>query len=224
MTTLLKKSLEQSSDKFYIKHAPIVSQEGTFTSIQMWLSSRYWHALANTQVLLLAAGYLKRLDPNAIMEIGRSSAFLNTVSNRLAASSSKARFLAMIIGMSISQLIEQPGKAMKFDLEEMEGDEALWYFNMVNTQDSVGPLESIMPTDSASKAQQPAKSSPTSARATRKPPPRTAKIVAIEEIVSENEEPEENEELIPYEKPDEDPYDSDEDPTLVQRNKPTAPV
>ncbi|EIT77063.1 telomere length regulation protein-domain-containing protein [Aspergillus flavus] len=206
MTTLLKKSLEQSSDKFYIKHAPIVSQE------------------ANTQVLLLAAGYLKRLDPNAIMEIGRSSAFLNTVSNRLAASSSKARFLGMIIGMSISQLIEQPGKAMKFDLEEMEGDEALWYFNMVNTQDSVGPLESIMPTDSASKAQQPAKSSPTSARATRKPPPRTAKIVAIEEIVSENEEPEENEDLIPYEKPDEDPYDSDEDPTLVQRNKPTAPV
>ncbi|KAE8319412.1 telomere length regulation protein-domain-containing protein [Aspergillus transmontanensis] len=207
MRTLLKKSLEQSSDKFYIKHAPIVSQE------------------ANTQVLLLAAGYLKRLNSNAIVEIGRSSAFLNTVSNRLAASSSKARFLGMIIGMSISQLIEQPGKAMKFDLEEMEGDEALWYFNLVNTQDSVGSFKSIVPTDSVTKSQQPAKSSSTSATATRKSPPlRTAKIVAIEEIESENEESEEDEDLIPYEKPDEDPYDSDEDPTLVQRNKPTAPV
>ncbi|KAE8379877.1 telomere length regulation protein-domain-containing protein [Aspergillus bertholletiae] len=208
MTMLLKKSLEQSSDKFYIKHAPIVSQE------------------ANTQVLLLAAGYLKRLDSNTIMEIGRSSAFLNAVSNRLAASSPKARFLGMIIGMSISQLIERPGKAMRFDLEEMESDEALWYFNMVNTQDSVGSLESIkLPTNSTSKSQQPAKGSSTSAMATQKPPPqRTAKIVSIVEIESENEEPEEDEDLIPYEKPDEDPYDSDEDPTLVQRNKPTAPV
>ncbi|OGM44882.1 hypothetical protein ABOM_006135 [Aspergillus bombycis] len=202
MMTLLKKSLEQSSDKFYIKHAPIVSQE------------------ANTQVLLLAAGYLKRLDSNAMMEIGRSSAFLNAVSNRLAASSSKARFLGMIIGMSISQLIEQPGKAMKFDLEEMESERALWYFNLVNTQDSVGSLESIKsPTDS-----EPAKRSSNPATATRKPPlPRTAKIVAIEEIESENEKSE-DEDLIPYEKPDEDPYDSDEDPTLIQRNKPTAPV
>ncbi|KNG89075.1 hypothetical protein ANOM_002938 [Aspergillus nomiae NRRL 13137] len=203
MMTLLKKSLEQSSDKFYIKHAPIVSQE------------------ANTQVLLLAAGYVRRLDSNAMMEIGRSSAFLNTVSNRLAASSSKARFLGMIIGMSISQLIEKPGKAMKFDIDEMESDWALWYFNLVNTQDSFASLESIkLPTDSET-----AKGSSYSATATRKPPPpRTAKIVAIEEIESENEESEEDDDLVPYEKPDEDPYDSDEDPTLVQRNKPIAPV
>jgi telomere length regulation protein len=34
MTTLLTKSLDQSSDKFYINHAPIVSQEGTFS---LWL-------------------------------------------------------------------------------------------------------------------------------------------------------------------------------------------
>ncbi|KAE8352543.1 telomere length regulation protein-domain-containing protein [Aspergillus coremiiformis] len=205
MTTLLRMSLEQSSDKFYIKHAPIVSQE------------------ANTQILLLAAGYVKRLDSSAIMEIGRSSTFLNTVSNRLAASSSKARFLGMIIGMSISQLIEQPGKAMRFDLEEMESDEALRYFNLVKVQDSVGSLESIKsPTNSIPKSQ---KHEPDSVRTTQKQPPRrTAKIVAIEEIESENEGDEDDEDLIPYEKPDEDPYDSEEDPTLIKRNKPAAPV
>ncbi|KAE8393721.1 telomere length regulation protein-domain-containing protein [Aspergillus alliaceus] len=208
MTILVKKSLEQSSDKFYIKHAPIVSQE------------------ANTQVLLLAAGYLKRLDSSVVMEIGRSSIFLSTVSNRLAASSSKARFFGMIIGMSISQLIEQPGKAMRFDLEEMQSDEALWYFNMIKVEDNIGSLESIKsPTDLTSKSPKQVKESSTSSTNNqKKPPQRTAKIMAIEEIKSENEESEEDDDLIPYEKPDEDPYDSDEDPTLVQRNKPTAPV
>ncbi|KAF7593136.1 telomere binding protein [Aspergillus hancockii] len=208
MTTLLRKSLDQSSDKFYINHAPIVSQE------------------ANTQAILLAAGYLKRLDPSVVMEVGRSSAFLNMVSNRLAASSSKARFLGMITGMSISRLIEQPGKAMRFDLEEIESDEALWYLNLINVQDSVGSLESIKsPAVLTSKSQKHAKGSSTSAKSTQKQPPlQAAKIVAIEEIESENDESEEDDDLIPYGKPDEDPYDSDEDPTLIQRNKPTAPV
>jgi telomere length regulation protein len=160
------------------------------------------------------------------MEVGRSGAFLNTVSNRLAASSSRARFLGMIIGMSISRLIEQPGKAMNFELGEMESDDALWYFNLIDVQDSVGSLETIKwSTDLTSKSQKHAKDSSTSAKTTQeKPPPRTAKIVAIEEIESENDESDEEEDLIPYEKPDEDPYDSDEDPTLVQRNKLTAPV
>ncbi|RAK93212.1 hypothetical protein BO79DRAFT_187566 [Aspergillus costaricaensis CBS 115574] len=180
---------------------------------------------ANAQVVLLAAGYLQRLDAAAMMFIGRTGLFLNTVSNRLAASSPRARFLGMLIGTTISQLIEQQGKGMRFDLEEMESDEAHWYLDLAKVHDAVGSIESVdslrgpatKPTEKPTKIR-------TSATDTPKKDTRRAKIVAIEEINDSDQEDEEDEDLIPYEKPDEDPSDSDDDPTLVQRNKPTAPV
>ncbi|ODM20973.1 hypothetical protein SI65_04026 [Aspergillus cristatus] len=207
LRNLFIKGLAQFGDKFYIKHAPSRCQE------------------ANTQVVLLAAGCLQRTDPITVKEIGRSGIFLSGVSNRLAASSIRARFLGMIVGTAISQLIEEPGKGMKFDLEEIESEEALWYMNLINTKDTLGSLDSIRtPTP---KAQKPAKNLSSDPTFQPRSKPQSSKIVAIEEIESENEEEEEEEEdddLIPYEKPDDDPSDDDDDPTLVQRIKPTAPV
>ncbi|KAL4762546.1 telomere length regulation TEL2 family protein [Aspergillus foveolatus] len=211
IATLLVKSLEQSADKIYIQHAPMRSQE------------------ANTQVILLAAGYLHRLNRDEVKSIGRTSVFLNAVSNRLAATSTRARFLGMIIGTAISQLIEEPGKAMKFDLEEMEGDEATWYLSLVNSSDKIGSLDSIRLPESMSKKPGRTAARPEARTSTTRPLGKsnqcTTKIVAIEEIESSDEEGEdEDDDLIPYEKPDEDPADEDDDPTLLQRNKPTAPV
>jgi telomere length regulation protein len=135
----------------------------------------------------------------------------------------------MIIGTAISRLIEEPGKAMKFDLEEMEGGEAVWYLDFVNKADRVGSLDSIKiskeqsPKEPRRPAQGQSSSRTAGARASSNA--QSVKIVSIEEIGdSENDESEEEDDLIPYEKPDEDPSDSDDDPTLVQRNKPTPPV
>ncbi|RDW78994.1 telomere length regulation TEL2 family protein [Aspergillus mulundensis] len=207
---LLVKGLEQSADKIFIQHAPMRSQE------------------ANTQVILLAAGYLQRLDPGEMKSIGRTSVFLNAVSNRLAAASTRARFLGMIIGTAISQLIEEPGKAMKFDLEEMESDEATWYLKLVKTDDRVGSLDSLKAFRDTSREPRGLETKSRVSSASRpiaKASPATAKIVAIEEIYDSDEEDEdEDDDLIPYEKPDEDPDDEDDDPTLIERNKPTAPV
>ncbi|KAK1140063.1 telomere binding protein [Aspergillus melleus] len=207
--TLLTKCLEQSADKFYIKHAPTTSQE------------------ANTQVILLAAGYLQQLDPIAVKSIGRSGIFLGSVSNRLAASSTRCRFLGMIIGTAISELVEEPGKAMKFDLEEMDSDEAQWYLGLIKTQDTVGSLESIRsPQTSTSKSQSQTPKNISSTTGAKQPNRQRVKIMSIEEIDEDGraESEDEDDDLIPYEKPDEDPSDSDDDPTLIQRNKPTAPV
>lgn len=117
---------------------------------------------------------------------------------------------------------------MKFDLEEMHSEEALWYLSLTTVQDAVGPVESIKALQKAhSTTQQPIKrNSPAqnqkpSARSNR---PRTTKIVAIEEIDESEEETDEDDDLLPYDKPDDDAEDEDEDPTLVQRNKPSAPV
>ncbi|RAH72625.1 telomere length regulation TEL2 family protein [Aspergillus aculeatinus CBS 121060] len=209
MVSLVTKSLDQSGDKLYIQHAPIRSQE------------------ANTQVILLTCGYLQQTDPLEVMRVGRSGIFLNTVSNRLAASSGRARFLGMLIGTAISQLIEPAGKGMKFDLEEMEGDEAKWYLSLLNLQDNAGSPNSIkiLKGSTPSTQRTPSQKVPATkgVDTSKKGNTRTAKIVAIEEI-EDSEEESEDDDLVPYEKPDEDFSDDDEDPTLVQRNKPTAPV
>lgn len=133
----------------------------------------------------------------------------------------------MIIGTSMSELVEEPGKAMKFDLEEMQSEEAIWYMGLTKVQDKVGSFESMKALQKAPLSfQQP--SGKSSSRSDNKPraragEPQTSKIVAIEEINDSGEEAE-DEDLVPYEKPDDDGEDEDEDPTLVQRNKPTAPV
>lgn len=131
----------------------------------------------------------------------------------------------MVVGTGMSRLIEEPGKAMEFDLEEMRGEEAHRYLNLITIQDEVGSLDSIKSIRDLRQLQQPKAKATHSKRA---PPakgrPQTGKIVAIEEIDDSDEETDEDEDLVPYEKPDADASDSDEDPTLVQRNKPTAPV
>ncbi|CAI7633893.1 unnamed protein product [Penicillium discolor] len=209
LKSLLIRSLEQFGDKFSIKHVPGVVQNAT------------------TQVILLAAGHLYRLDQTQVKEVGRSAAYLNAVSNRLAASSNRARLLGMVVGTGISELIEDPDKVLKFDLEEMGSEEALWYLSLTKVQDEVGSPESIKALQEALPANpELVRSKPAQKPKTQFSRHHTSKIVAIEEVEDsdEDEEEEEDDDLIPYEKPDDDAYDSDDDPTLIQRNKPTAPV
>lgn len=158
-------------------------------------------------------------------EVGRSGAYLNAVSNRLAASSNRARLLGMIVGTGISELIEEPGKALKFELEEMQSEEVAWLLNLTKIHDEVGSFESVKVLQAAlTTRREPVRTKPTQMPKARSAPQQTSKIVAIEEIDDSDEDEVEDDDLIPYEKPDDDAYDSDDDPTLIQRNKPTAPV
>lgn len=153
--------------------------------------------------------------------IGRSGIFLNSISNRLAAASTKSRFMGMIVGTGISQLIEQPGKGLRFDLEEMESGEAEWYLNLTKTEDELGPLDFIKSQKVAPSAQKLGEGPSLKAVVNRQPRRnQRSKIVAIEEIDDDEEEAEE----IPYEGPDYDGSDSDDDPTLANRQRPTPPV
>ncbi|KAJ5093516.1 hypothetical protein N7456_009377 [Penicillium angulare] len=203
LKSLLIRSLENFADKFAINH-----------------NSDREHD-ANAQVILVVAARLHRLDPSQIKEVGHSGAFLTAISNRLASSSDRARIMGMIVGTGISELMEEPGKSLKFDLEAMNSAETQWYLSLVRVQDDVGSFETMKcllnPVDLNS----------AQVRETQKPKS-SSRPQRIVEVVSEDEEDEEDEsedeDLIPYEKPDEDVDDDDEDPTLVQRNKPTAPV
>jgi len=152
----------------------------------------------------------------------RSGAHLNAVSNRLAATSPRARFLGMVVGEALSSLVDKGDKRMDFKVDEMNTAEARWFKGLVNISDTVGSVDRLksgraadIPKELRPRAPKPAKKSMAS--------PTGSKIISIEEIETDEEESDDDG-LTPYAKPDSDAEDSDDDPTLITRNKPTAPV
>ncbi|EPE29639.1 hypothetical protein GLAREA_00799 [Glarea lozoyensis ATCC 20868] len=178
------------------------------------------------QILLLSAGWVYRKAPLRLSMMMRSGLHLNAVSNRLAASSTRARFLGMVVGEALSSLVDKGENKMDFKVDEMQTTEAKWYKSMVNVADKAGELEllrsRVTTVIQKSKTQPPPAKKPSTLNS-------SSKISSIEEIESDEEEGTDNSEdddddLVPYGKPESDAEDSDEDATNVVRNKPTAPV
>ncbi|KAK2749235.1 telomere binding protein [Myotisia sp. PD_48] len=208
---LLRKGIELFGDKLFIKHSPIGVQE------------------ANAQVILITAGYLKQANPNEMTCVLRNSSYLSGISNRLGAGSPRSRFLGMVVAVALSKLTDKPENSLKFDVEDMESEDALWYISLTEKQDRLGMIEDlktlrkgdIKPTRSSTKTRNnPSTGTQTGTQLKANRQPHVSKIVSIEEISDESDV----DDLIPYEKPDSDAEDSEEDATLVQRGKPTAPV
>ncbi|KAI9642266.1 telomere binding protein [Ciborinia camelliae] len=205
METILERSLDQFGDTLYIRHAPILQQE------------------VHAQVLLLSAGYVHRMSPLRLTMIMRTGSHLSVVSNRLAASSPRARFLGMVIGEALSGSVDKGEKIMDFKLEETKTPEAKWYKSLMNVSDTIGNLE---PLKSKFIPLTPKITQASKIKPSKKPNSfqGNSKIIAIEEIEDDDEVESDDDGLTPYAKPDSDVEDSDEDPTLIIRNKPTAPV
>ncbi|ETS87273.1 hypothetical protein PFICI_01101 [Pestalotiopsis fici W106-1] len=202
ITTVLERSLNQFGDQLYIKHSPILQQE------------------AHAQVLLLSAGYVHRISPIKLTILLRSGSYLNAISRRIDASQHRAKFLGMIVGEALSGLVDGSDKKLDFHSDETHTEEATWYKSLINIADEIGPVSPLQTQTS------PEKPSTSTKRAASKPKarsipsaPKTGFI--IEEIEDEDED---DEDLVPYAKPGSDAEDSDEDPTLINRDKPKAPV
>jgi telomere length regulation protein len=176
----------------------------------------------------MACGYVHRKQPMFLFTIAKSSSQMHGVSNRLNSTSPRARWLGMIVSMTISALTDRKENQLVFTDEAMETAEAKWYRQLVFVNDKVGRLDDIrkqrpirhemivLPEKEKtvySQARKPAERNKTATQ------PSASSGLRIVELDSD-----EDDELIPYAKPDSDPEDDDEDPTLVQRNKPKAPV
>ena len=160
--------------------------------------------------------------------MSRSSIYINAISNRLAASSPKSRFLGMIVGATISKLVDSTDKRMIFSSEEIDSAEGRWYQSLIHLTDSVGSIGDLKSLPSAEKSL-PKTTSTNRGKFTNTDIDNksnvTSKIISIEELEEDdNETTSEDDDVPTYEKPDTDEEDEDEDPTLVQRNKPLAPV
>lgn len=174
----------------------------------------------------MLAGYAYREDKSNLITLARSSVYLNAVSNRLAASSERACFLGMIVGSAISELVDPADKRMKFSSEQMSRPDGQWYSSLTRVKNVVGSISDLKPSQVVLTKSLATRTKSASSKQTHNKAPGSAKtgskILSIEEINDSSES--EAEDLPMYEKPDSDPSDEDEDPTLVQRDRPTAPV
>ncbi|KAL8774795.1 MAG: hypothetical protein Q9209_000734 [Squamulea sp. 1 TL-2023] len=201
-------TLRSFGDKLYIKHSPVLHQEGM------------------TENLLLLVGYACRKVPQYIAELAYSSLYLNAISNRLAASSHRVSVLGMYFGTAMSELVDPPGKRINFSSEEMTSSQGQRYLSLTKVRDPLGSIEDIRhnegkPNPTTRQAKKPAVQENKSQQGNGKVST-GSKIISIEEI--DDESGSEDEDLPMYAKPDSDASDSDEDPTVIERNKPTTPV
>lgn len=153
---------------------------------------------------------------------------MTTISNRIGSSQARAQFLGLVVGESLSALIDDNKKRLDFKMEETETEEAQQLKSLTKVSDAIGPIEPILSDPETETLTQPRKSTtkprPPQKKQKQKKKPLVAEVkpkAIIEEIGSSSEE--EDDDLAPYSK-DSDPEDSDDDATLVERNRPKPPV
>ena len=166
---------------------------------------------------------MHKINSSMVQELSKSSQYLSAISNRLAAPSERARFLGMVFGMAVSDLVDPPNSKMKFNIDAVNEPEGKWYRSLTHIKEMDAAIEDLRPPRSCGP-------SPPAKLARNKDfssdNVASTKIIEIEEITDEEtrEEHSSDDDLPIYAKPDSDPEDEEEDPTLIQRNKPVAPV
>lgn len=214
---LFFKSLEAFGDPLSIKHTALKKQD------------------ANLQVLLLLSGRLYRTSSFELRNALMFGSYLTTVSNRMSASSPDARLFGMYLGVIISKLIDDPSNTLTFEFDDAEKEELEWYRGLTQVEDCVGSLQDLVAADDPSSPFKSANKRPLSDK-----PAATKRIQNGDKAVPRmtaadrqpnNEKDAEDEsysdsdsDFVSYEKPDSDTEDSEEDPTLIDRSKPRAPM
>ena len=133
----------------------------------------------------------------------------------------------MTIAVAVSRLVDPADKVMDFGSEEMQAESVQRMLDLVNKNDEPGNVEDLRSMKGAKDlpvVEEPAEDGKQAKKASSQRQStklQTSKIISIEEVEDGDDE---DEDLIPYGKPDDDPSDSDEDPTLINRYKPSAPV
>ncbi|KAG7420741.1 DNA replication checkpoint protein tel2 [Fusarium oxysporum f. sp. rapae] len=208
ITAVLEKSIAQFGDELYIRHSAMLQQD------------------AHTQILLLAAGYVHRVSPMKLTLLMRVGTYMNTISNRIGSTQPRAQFLGLVVGESLSALIDDKKQRLDFRMEQTETEEAQQLKSLTKVSDRVGPIDPILFDHAIETVPQKRKPS-TPSEALQKKSKQKKKPVVTEAkpkaIIEEIDSSEEDDDLAPYSK-DSDPEDSDDDATLVQRNKPKPPV
>lgn len=155
--------------------------------------------------------------------MAKSSHHTAGMSNRIGASSPRARFLGIAVGMLISQMVDKPENQLKFDLEGEEAEEAQWFQRLAQIDDNSGKISDLKLEKESTKPNIQTGRPKVASKSHQKPAITEIQGPRVIEVLSDDED-DEDDDLIPYSKPDSDPEDETDDPTEINRNKPTAPV
>ncbi|KAM0709164.1 hypothetical protein Q7P35_003200 [Cladosporium inversicolor] len=215
----IEKGLKTFGDQMFVRHSPILQQESL------------------AQALLITAGYVHRRSPMALLMSVRSSGHMQGVSNRLDASNSRARWLGMVVGTAMSGLVDKAGSKLSFGTDDMQTQEAKRYMELVNINDQPGALEDFAKLVAETEKRKQAKiHKPVPPRHLMpkidgkttfgpvRPPTKVQTEVEGAKVAEISDTDSDDDGFTPYAKPDSDAEDSDEDATLVNRDKTRAPV
>ena len=129
----------------------------------------------------------------------------------------------MVVGEALSSLVESGEKRLNFNMQETTEGQGLWYKGLVQVSDDVGPIGPLIRPSESPVIRKQAKAPKTTKEAPVQRPTRPPQQGFIIEELSDDAM-DEDDDIAPYAKPESDEEDSDEDATLVRRDKPKAPV
>ena len=129
----------------------------------------------------------------------------------------------MVVGTTVSKLVDRTGARMTFDFDESEREEVTWYQDLLVVDDLPGSLSDLPLVSKPRRKSSEGKTRKTSTKSPSKTLQIEAKTPKPKIMVVEEEE-DEDDDLTPYAKPDSDTEDETEDATMVERNKPKVPV
>jgi telomere length regulation protein len=156
----------------------------------------------------------------------RVGTYMTTISNRIGSTQSRAQFLGLVVGESLSALVDDNKKRLDFKMEQTETEEAKHLKDLTKVSDPIGSIDPILSNLETETIPQKRKLATPNKTIQKKTKQKKKPIVTEPKpkaIVEEVDSSDDDEDLAPYSK-DSDPEDSDDDATLVQRNKPKPPV
>ena len=135
----------------------------------------------------------------------------------------------MVVGSAVSALVDSSDKRLTFDLDDSEIITVRWYKSLTRAPLILGSLDDMRALSaprSPPQTHQPRQHHQPTKRPTKRPETakrdQPSKGPLIEDVTDVDAYL--NGLFMPHDKPDSDKEDSDEDPTLVDRQRPSAPV
>ncbi|CCG82705.1 Predicted protein [Taphrina deformans PYCC 5710] len=215
--------LESSRFTISSRRAVILAYDKNFLSslaeqcLERWADRMYIkHAAvtdqeALTETILVVCAYLSAVD---LLVISKSKSLVSGISNHLEATAERIRFLGMILGETISaQVITDPKKRLTFGVPDTKTEEASWWRSLIEIEDVLADLSQL----TAGLVEAPADPKMLSTTIQH------VSSLKISEVVEESDDSSDDE-FETMRVPDSDDEDSDEDPTLVDRERLRPPV
>ena len=200
LVKICKSLIASFGDKLFIQNAPIVQQE------------------VQVKDLLLTIGHIFRKDPEVVRQLSKSSIYLNAISNRIAASAFRPRFLGMAVAIALSDLTDAAGSRVKFKELIEDKEDLKRYTLLLEIDDKIGTINNLQPLEGVNDVSPSRRKQTNGSSEAMKTDKRQLAPTARDNLNSRS-----TKSLVQSFSSGSE-SETEDDPTLVQRKKPNPPV